>query len=173
MTSKLVSGPVKVGIKPSLPFKGIKLLFGNNLAGDKVVTDPSLIDKPCLDQNSDFMEVEIPDLYASCLVTRAMDRVKNYSNENDEDADDINFADSCPAKFFENDKVDSNESDLFTNKNLSQSISKSNLTTGQHKQPEISAHFGIDDSEKDPVFGHSAFVSACTKFLKIYFVCRT
>ena len=105
LTSKLVSGPVKVGIKPSLPFKRINLLFGNDLAGDKVVIDPSLIDKPCLDQNSDFMEVEIPDLYASCLVTRAMDRVKNYSNENDEDADDINLADSCLAKFFENHKV--------------------------------------------------------------------
>ena len=105
LTSKLVSGPVKVGIKLSLPFKGINLLFGNDLAGDKVVIDPSLIDKPCLDQNSDFMEVEIPDLYASCLVNRAMDRVKNYSNENDEDADDINLADSCLAKFFENHKV--------------------------------------------------------------------
>ena len=102
LASKLVCGPLKVGIKPSLPFKGINLLFGNDLAGDKVVIDPSLIDKPCLDQNSDFMEVEIPDLYASCLVTRAMDRVKNYSNENDEDADDINLADSCLGKFFEN-----------------------------------------------------------------------
>ena len=150
MASKWVSGPVKVGIKPSLPFKGINLLFGNDLAGDKVFIDPSLIDKPCLDQNSDFMEVEIPDLYASCLVTRAMDRVKNYSNENDEDADDINLADWCLAKFFENEKVDSNESDLFE-----------------------SAHFGIEDSENETVFGHRAFVSACTKFLKIYIVCRT
>ena len=49
LASKLVSGPVKVGIKPSLPFKGISLLLGNDLAGDKVVTDPILIDKPCLD----------------------------------------------------------------------------------------------------------------------------
>ena len=106
MASKLVSGPVKVGIKLSLPFKRINLLFGNDLAGDKVVIDPNFTDKPCLDQNSDFMEVEIADLYASCLVTRAMDRVKNYSYKNDEDADDINFADSCLAKFFENDKVD-------------------------------------------------------------------
>ncbi len=40
LASKLVSGPVKVGIKPSLPFKGINLLLGNDLAGDKVITDP-------------------------------------------------------------------------------------------------------------------------------------
>ena len=44
--------------------------------------------------------MEILDLYASCLVTRAIDRVKNYSNENDEDADDIKLADSCLATFF-------------------------------------------------------------------------
>ena len=72
LASKLVSGPVNVGIKPSLPFKGISLLLGNDLAGDKVVTDPILIDKPCFDQYSDFIEEEFPDLYPSCVFTRAM-----------------------------------------------------------------------------------------------------
>ena len=103
LASKLVSGPVKVGIKPSLPFKGISLLLGNDLAGDKVVTDPILIDKPCFDQNSDFIEEEFPDLYPSCVVTRAMARAKNDSTQNDQHANDIDLADSCLAKFFEND----------------------------------------------------------------------
>ena len=64
----MVSRPVKVGIKPSLPFKGISLLLGNDLAGDKVITDPILMDEPCLDQNPDLIEREIPDLYPSCVV---------------------------------------------------------------------------------------------------------
>ena len=68
-----------------------------------------------------------------------MARAKNDSNENDQHAGDIDLADSCLAKFFENDKVDSN--DLFTNNNLSQSISKSNLIAAQHKEPEISTLF--------------------------------
>ena len=68
-----------------------------------------------------------------------MARAKNDSNENDQHAGDIDLADSCLAKFFENDKVDSN--DLFTNNNLSQSISKSNLIAAQHKDPEISTLF--------------------------------
>ena len=156
LASKLVSGPVKVGIKPSLPFKGISLLLGNDLAGDKVVTDPILIDKPCFDQNSDFIEEEFPDLYPSCVVTRAMARAKNDSTQNDQHANDIDLADSCLAKFFENDKVaTSNESDLFTNKILSQPISKSNLITEQHKDPEISTLFekAVEESElsKNPV----------------------
>ena len=62
-----------------------------------------------------------------------MARAKDDSNENKEHADDIDLADSCLAKFFENDKVAiSSESDLFTSKNLSQSISKSDLITAQH-----------------------------------------
>ena len=156
LASKLVSGPVKVGIKPSLPFKGISLLLGNGLTGDKVVTGLILIDKPCFDQNSDFIEEECPDVYPSCVVTRAMARAKNDSTQNDQHGKDIDLADSCLAKFFENDKVATlNESDLFTNKILSQSISKSNLITEQHKDPEISTLFekAAEESElsKNPV----------------------
>ena len=39
---------LKYALKPSLPFKDISLLLGNHFAGEKVVTDPILIDKPCL-----------------------------------------------------------------------------------------------------------------------------
>ena len=37
LSSDLVTGLVAVGIRPSLPFKGVHLLLGNDLAGDKVV----------------------------------------------------------------------------------------------------------------------------------------
>ena len=45
LLSKLVSGPVTVGIKSSLPFDGVHLLLGNDLAGDKVVVNvnPKLV----------------------------------------------------------------------------------------------------------------------------------
>ena len=79
-------------------------------------------------------------------------------NENDENVDNIDLADSCLAKVFENEnkKVTvSSKSDLFTNKNLPQSISKSNLINEQHKDPEISILFekAVKDSEisKNPV----------------------
>ena len=45
-------------------------------------------------------------------------------------------------KFFKNEQVAaSSESDLFTNKNVPHSISKSNLIMQQHEDPEISALF--------------------------------
>ena len=70
--SDLVTGLVAVGIRPSLPFKGVHLLLGNDLAGDKVVVNPLLTSTPCVDQPPDPIEQEIPDLYPSCAVTRAM-----------------------------------------------------------------------------------------------------
>ena len=36
LSSDIVSGPVTLGIKSSLPFEGVQLLLGNDLAGDKV-----------------------------------------------------------------------------------------------------------------------------------------
>ena len=48
------------------------MLFGNDLAGDKVVVDPLLTSTPCVYQPPDPIEQEIPDLYPSCAVTRAM-----------------------------------------------------------------------------------------------------
>ena len=85
-----------------------------------------------------------------------MARATNDPNKNEKHADDIDLADLCLAKVFENDKVAvSNESDWVTNKNLSQSISKPNLITEQHKDPEISTLFQktVEESElsKNPV----------------------
>ena len=72
MSSDLVTGLVAVGIRPSSPFKGVHLLLDNDLAGDKVVVNPLLTSTPCVDQPPDLIEQEIPDLYPSCAVTRAM-----------------------------------------------------------------------------------------------------
>ena len=76
-----------VGIRPSLPFKGVHLLLGNDLAGDKVVVNPLLTNTPCIDQPSDPIEQEIPDLYPSCAVTRAMAK-KAKQNDGDIDLTD-------------------------------------------------------------------------------------
>ena len=77
LSSDLVSGPVAVGIRSSLPFKGVHLLLGNDLAGDKVVVNPLLTNTPCEDQLPDPIEQEIPDRYPSCAVTRAMAKKAN------------------------------------------------------------------------------------------------
>ena len=84
LSSDLVTGLVAVGIRPSLPFKGVHLLLGNDLAGDKVVVNPLLTNIPCIDQPPDPIKQEIPDLYPSCAVTRAM---AEKAKQNDGDID--------------------------------------------------------------------------------------
>ena len=80
LQSDLVTGPVTVGLTSSLPFKGIHLLLGNDLAGDKVVVNPLVTDTPSLVNDPDPIEQEFPDLYPSCAVTRAMAKKASENN---------------------------------------------------------------------------------------------
>ena len=59
LSSDFVTGLVAVGIRPSLSFKGVHLLLGNDLAGDKVVVNQLLTVIPCIDQPPDPIELEI------------------------------------------------------------------------------------------------------------------
>ena len=86
LSSDLVNGPVYVGIRQTLPFKGVHLLLSNDLVGDKVVVNLLVTDTPCMDQSPDPIEQELPDLYPSCAVTRAMAK-KAMVTENQSDVD--------------------------------------------------------------------------------------
>ena len=68
LSSDLVQGPVAVGIRQTLPFKGVHLLLGNDLAGDKVVVDPLVTNTLCMDQSPDPFGQKLADLYPSCAV---------------------------------------------------------------------------------------------------------
>ena len=69
---RLSNCPVAVGIRQTLPFKGVHLLLGNDVAGDEVVVNSRVTDMLCMDQSPDPIEQELPDLYPSCAATRAM-----------------------------------------------------------------------------------------------------
>ena len=158
LSSDLVKGPVSVGIRPSLPFKGIHLLLGNDLAGDKVVVNPLLTSTPCVDQPPDPIEQEIPDLYPSCAVTRAMaKKAKLYDG-----MQDINLTDTLIGQSFNKEistSLSPSQSDIQTDpsnprsgseNDLSPSnsndqghdqLSRSQLCKEQHSDPEISPLF--------------------------------
>jgi hypothetical protein len=46
LKSDFVSGQVVVGVRPTLPFEDISLLFGIDLAGDKVIMVPIMSEEP-------------------------------------------------------------------------------------------------------------------------------
>ena len=149
LSSDLVTGLVVIGITPSLPFKGIHLLLGNDLAGDKVVVNPLVTDTPNIGQTDDPIEQEFPDLYPSCAVTRAMAKKAILKNSNS----DIDLTDTFIGQYF-NDEIkkslDPSLSDTQTDLSMSchspprsidqghDTLSKSQLIQEQQTDPEIS-----------------------------------
>ena len=153
-----------VGIRPFLPFKGVHMLLGNDLAGDKVVVDPLLTSTPCADQPPDPIEQEIPDLYPSCAVTRAMAKKANQNKG----MQDIDLVDTLIGQSF-NDEISNSlppsQSDIHTDFDFSRSnidlspsisndqLSRSQLCKEQHSEPEISCLFdrALDKNEMSQV----------------------
>ena len=149
LSSDLVTGLVVIGITPSLPFKGVHLLLGNDLAGDKVVVNPLVTDTPNIGQTDDPIEQEIPDLYPSCAVTRAMAKKAILKNSNS----DIDLTDTFIGQYFDNEIkkfLDPSLSDTQTDSSMSchspprsidqghDTLSKSQLIQEQQTDPEIS-----------------------------------
>ncbi|CAB4005229.1 Retrovirus-related Pol poly from transposon, partial [Paramuricea clavata] len=137
--SDLVSGDVSIGIIDTLPFDGIQLLLGNDLAGEKVTVNPIVTNKPmkpCSTSISDVIEQEIPNLYPSCAVTRAMVKQQELENNKRDDLDSsYDLSDTFLTQLFDsgpkttqitkNDAIDT------------KSLSTSNLIHEQNNDPEI------------------------------------
>ena len=164
LASDLVKGPAAVGIRQTLPFKGVHLLLGNDLAGDKVVVNPLVTDTPCMDQSPDSIEQELPDLYPSCAVTRAMAKKATLT----ENQSDVDLTDSFIGQSFKNEitkslshnlpehQTDSNDSTSVSDHFPSSLVeedhdirSRSQLSKEQHKDPEISLLFQKEVSKMD------------------------
>ena len=117
-SSDLVTGLVVIGIKPSLPFKGVHLLLGNDLDGDKVVVNPLVTDTPNIGHTDDPIELEIPDLYRSGAVTRAMAKKAILKDSNS----DIDLADTFIGQYLNNEikkSLDPSLSDTQTDSSMS------------------------------------------------------
>ena len=137
------------GITPSLPFNGVHLLLGNDLAGDKVVVNPLVTDTSNIGQTDDPIEQEIPDLYPSCAVTRAMAKKAILKDSNS----DIDLTDTFIGQYFNNEikkSLDPSLSDSQRDSSMSchspsrsidqghDTLSKSHLIQEQQTDPEIS-----------------------------------
>ena len=150
LSSDFAFGHVVVGILPSLPFDGVHLLLGNDLAGSKVEVNPLVTDKPSVDPNTDSIEQEIPSLFPSCAVTRSMTQSKSTS---DDVTTDVDLADTFLSRMINDDNVSN-----VTNDDLSatpQTVYRSDLIREQNSDPDVSCLFArsVDESDvsRDPV----------------------
>ena len=86
------------------------------------MVDPLLTSTPCVDQLPDPIEQEIPDLYPSCAVTRAMAKKVNQNNG----MQDINLADTLLGQSF-NDEISNSFSPSQSDIRSDFDISRSNI----------------------------------------------
>ena len=74
LQSDLVSGPVVVGVRPSLPVNGVSLILSNNLAGGKVQPNLQIVNNTkqilCPSPAVDGLS----DTFPACVVTRTVAR---------------------------------------------------------------------------------------------------
>ena len=72
LESDLVTGPVSVAVVNQIPVEGVKMLLGNDLAGDRVKANPHVISEPSTLDDTEFQRQENPEIYHACVVTRSM-----------------------------------------------------------------------------------------------------
>jgi len=86
LSSDIVSGPIVVGLRPSLPVRGVSLILGNDVAGCRVEVNLCVSDSPYSDV-ADPLE-DIPGLFPACAVTRAMNQKETQKTSEEHTPDE-------------------------------------------------------------------------------------
>ena len=79
--SSLINGNIVIGMRPSLPVEGISLILGNDLAGEKVMVDPRVVEKPRDDENTERLAEKFPGIFPASVATRSMKAKKEGIKE--------------------------------------------------------------------------------------------
>ena len=79
--SSLINGNIVIGMRPSLPVEVISLILGNDLAGEKVMVDPRVVEKPRDDEKTERLAEKFPGIFPASVVTRSMKAKKEAIKE--------------------------------------------------------------------------------------------
>ena len=156
--SSLINGNIVIGMRPSLPVEGISLILGNDLAGEKVMVDPRVVEKPRDDQKTERLAEKFPGIFPASVVTRSMKAKKEAIKEQGKEEIGLSgtFLENIDSKFEERIKEKAekalmkNESrnvkENIPEKQESESksvISRQNLIVEQSKDKELLDLFKI------------------------------
>ena len=67
--SSLINGNIVIGMRPSLPVEGISLILRNDLAGEKVMVDPRVVEKPRDDEKMERLSEKFPGIFPASVVS--------------------------------------------------------------------------------------------------------
>ena len=156
--SSLINGNIVIGMRPSLPVEGISLILGNDLAGERVMVDQRVVEKPRDDEKTEKLAKKFPGIFPASVVTRSMKAKKEAIKEQGKEEIGLSgtFLENIDGKFEERNKEKAdkalmrNESrnvkENIPEKQESESksvISRQNLIVEQSKDKELLDLFKI------------------------------
>ena len=156
--SSLINGNIVIGMRPSLPVEGISLILGNDLAGERVMVDPRVVEKPRDNEKTERLAEKFPGIFPASVVTRSMKAKKEAIKEQGKEEIGLSgtFLENIDCKFEERNKEKAdkalmrNESrnvkENIPEKQESESksvISRQNLIVEQSKDKELLDLFKI------------------------------
>ena len=109
--SSLINGNIVIGMRPSLPVEGISLILGNDLAGEKVMVDPRVVEKPRDDEKTERLAEKFPGIFPASVVTRSMKAKKEAIKEQGKEEIGLSgtFLENIDVKFEERNKEKANK----------------------------------------------------------------
>ena len=104
--SSLINGNIVIGMRPSLPVEGISLILGNDLAGEKVMVDPRVVEKPRDDEKTERLAEKFPGIFPASVVTHSMKGKKEAIKEQGKEEIGLSgtFLENIDVKFEERNK---------------------------------------------------------------------
>ena len=104
--SSLINGKIVIGMRPSLPVEGISLMLGNDLAGEKVMVDPRVVEKPRDDKKTERVAEKFPGIFPASVVKRSMNSKKEAIKEQGKEEIGLSgtFLENIDGKFEERNK---------------------------------------------------------------------
>ena len=90
----------------SLPVEGISLILGNDLAGDRVLVDPRVVEKSRDNEKMERLAEKFPGIFPASVVTRSMKTKKEAIKEQDKEEIGLSgtFLKNIDCKFEERNK---------------------------------------------------------------------
>ena len=147
--SSLINGNIVIGMRPSLPVEGISLILGNDLAGEKVMVDPRVVEKPRDDEKTEKLAKKFPGIFPASVVTRSMKAKKEAIKEQGKEEIGLSgtFLENIDVKFEERNKE---KADKALMRNESRNV-KENIPEKQERESKsvISRQNLIVEQSKD------------------------
>ena len=147
--SSLINGNIVIGMRPSLPVEGISLILGNDLAGEKVMVDPRVVEKPRDDEKTERLAEKFPGIFPASVVTRSMKAKKEAIKEQGKEEIGLSgtFLENIDVKFEERNKE---KADTALMRNESRNV-KENIPEKQESESRsvISRQNLIEDQSND------------------------